>query len=115
MSSTSGWIEYEGGRIDLPFIPRHHGVWDMTIAEWCKENRVHFDYVDPSWVSAPVTKDQIEDFVEFAYCTSAPKDRYEEVSMSIVKERHSEVEKLQAAIAGKLPADGKFLLSGFDY
>ena len=114
MSSTHGWIKYEGGKITFPFIPRHHVVWNCAIAEWCQKNRIPFEYVDASWVAAKVTRDQIEDFIKFVYGASVPADRFKGVS-ALVHEPHRQLELLRAAVFEKLSADGKFVLSGLDY
>jgi len=114
MSSTHGFIEYEGGKITFPFIPHHHGVWDCAIAEWCQKRRIPFEYVDAFWVKAMVTRSQIEDFIKFVYGASVPADRFKGVS-GLVHEPHRELERLRATVFEKLSADGKFVLSGFDY
>lgn len=115
MSSTFGWIEHDGIRIDFPFIPHRHGVWNQTIIDWCNMRHIAFEYVDPLWVTATVTKDQIDDFIGFVYKVSiCQKDRFEAQSIWEIELHHRDMEKLRLAVAN-LPINGIFLLAGFDH
>lgn len=80
----------------------------MAILNWCKLNNVKFWYIDPYWVSATVTKRELEVFIKYVYGT--PSNSREDS-----KERHHDLEKLRAIVVGQLPVDGKFIISGFDY
>jgi len=115
MSSTSGWIEFEGRTIDFPYIPSHLGVWNVAISNWCQIRDIHFENVDPFWVKATVTRAQIYDFLSFVYgVSSGSSGRPDDVSLRVSNEKHRELELLRANIAS-CPKDGSFTLAGFDY
>lgn len=109
MSSTSGWVDYDGNGFGFPYIPTHQGVWNMAIIDWCELNNVIYCYKDPYWVYAQVTKKQIQDFIKFVYVTSTPKGRHDDA-----KNHHHDLEILRSKVLA-LPSDGKFILSGYDY
>jgi len=109
MSSTSGWITYEGGEIDFPFAPQRFVVWNCAIEEWSRTNSVRLIYIDPYWVKTLVTKNQVLDFIDFAYGDADDIRNYRWHDGKL------EVESLRAQVARALKLDGVYVLQGFDY